>query len=215
MNHQQLILFFLQIGTMLSVALVCGQLMRKIHQPAVLGELLGGIVLGPTVFGLLAPELSAWFFPTEGLVAFSLDAVLKIGMLFFLFVAGLEVKLRGIHQKRGAVAMTSLFGVLLPFGLGFGAVVLWPGWWGTGQVDIFLLALFIGAALSISALPVRSASPRPVPSSASASRSTYGRRSKNWSGSAERRSPISSHTSAPNSWRFSSCPKRKKHVASA
>ena len=154
MNHQDLILFFLQIGVMLAVALLCGQLMRKIRQPAVLGELIGGILLGPTVFGLLAPELSAWLFPIDGAVGMSLDAVLKIGMLFFLFVAGLEVKLSGIHQKGLAVSTTSLFGVLLPFGLGFGAVVLWPDLWGGTATNGFLLALFIGAALSISALPV-------------------------------------------------------------
>jgi len=89
MDHQYLILFFLQIGAMLTVALICGHLMRQIHQPAVLGELIGGIFLGPTVFGLLAPDLSAWLFPAEGLVALSLDAVLKLGMLFFLMVSPL------------------------------------------------------------------------------------------------------------------------------
>ena len=154
MTHQELISFFLQLGLMLSVALACGQLMRKIRQPAVLGELIGGIFLGPTVLGLLAPHLSARLFPTEGMVAFSLDAVLKLGMLFFLFVAGLEVKLRGLHQNGFAVTTTSLFGVLVPFGLGFGAVWLWPAWWGSTAGTDLLLALFIGAALSISALPV-------------------------------------------------------------
>lgn len=156
MNHQGLIAFFLQIGIMLSVALVCGQLMRKIHQPAVLGELIGGIFLGPTVLGLVAPELVTWLFPAEGIVALSLEAVLKIGMLFFLFVAGLEVKLKGIREKGRAVSLTSLFGVLIPFGLGFGAVGWWPDWWGSASTSPngFQLALFIGAALSISALPV-------------------------------------------------------------
>lgn len=139
---------------MLIVALVCGQLMRKIHQPAVLGELLGGIVLGPTIFGLLAPALSARLFATTDEVALGLEAVLNLGMLFFLFVAGLEVKLSGLHQKGFSVAMTSLFGVLVPFGLGFGAVFLRPAWWGATPSDPLLLALIIGAALSISALPV-------------------------------------------------------------
>jgi Kef-type K+ transport system membrane component KefB len=154
MNHHDLIQFFLQIGLMLAVALVCGQLMRRIHQPAVLGELLGGIFLGPTVLGWLAPTLSAQLFPAEGLVALSLDAVLKLGMLFFLFVAGLEVKLGDLRQQGFRVTLTSLFGVLVPFGLGFGTVYLWPAWWGSTQANTFLLALFIGAALSISALPV-------------------------------------------------------------
>ena len=154
MTHQALVNFFLQLGLMLIVALVCGQLMRKIHQPAVLGELLGGIVLGPTVFGLLAPALSARLFVATDEVALGLEAVLNLGMLFFLFVAGLEVKLSGLHQKGFTVATTSLFGVLVPFGLGFGAVFLRPAWWGATPSDPLLLALIIGAALSISALPV-------------------------------------------------------------
>jgi len=154
MTHQELIAFFIQLGLMLTVALLCGQLMRKINQPAVLGELIGGILLGPTVFGLLAPQLSARLLPAEGMVPTSLDVVLKLGMLFFLFVAGLEVKLSGLRQNGLTVTTTSLFGVLVPFGLGFGAVWLWPAWWGSIDDHHLLLALFIGTALSISALPV-------------------------------------------------------------
>lgn len=154
MSHQQFILFFLQIGVMLAVALAGGHLMRKIRQPAVLGELLGGIILGPTVFGLLAPNLSAWLFPPDESISMGLDAVLKLGMLFFLFVAGLEVKLNGIRQNRLSVATTSLFGVAVPFGLGVGAVLWWPHWWGDIEADTIFLAMFMGAALSISALPV-------------------------------------------------------------
>lgn len=154
MTHQELVSFFLQLGIMLVVALLCGQMMRKINQPAVLGELIGGIFLGPTVFGLLMPRLSAQLFPTEGMVATSLDTVLKLGMLFFLFVAGLEVKLKGLRQNGLSVATTSLCGVLIPFALGFGAVWFWPNWWGAAGDDALLLAFFVGAALSISALPV-------------------------------------------------------------
>jgi Kef-type K+ transport system membrane component KefB len=56
MQHHDVIVFALQVGAMLTVALVCGQIMRTLHQPAVLGELLGGILLGPTVLGALAPH---------------------------------------------------------------------------------------------------------------------------------------------------------------
>jgi len=60
MQHHDVIVFALQVGTMLAAALVCGQIMRALRQPAVLGELLGGILLGPTVLGAFTPHAYAW-----------------------------------------------------------------------------------------------------------------------------------------------------------
>jgi Kef-type K+ transport system membrane component KefB len=89
----------------------------------------------------------------DGLVATSLDALLKVGMLFFMFAAGLEVNLVHVRQHRRAIAFTSLAGGAIPFALGFALVRLFPGlrW---PQDSPYLLALFMGTALSISALPV-------------------------------------------------------------
>ena len=66
MIHPDVILFLLQLAVMLAVAVTGGQIMRRFHQPAVLGELIGQILLGPTVLGTLAPGLSAWLFPATG-----------------------------------------------------------------------------------------------------------------------------------------------------
>jgi Kef-type K+ transport system membrane component KefB len=85
MQHHDVIVFALQVGAMLAAALGCGQIMRALRQPAVLGELLGGILLGPTVLGALAPHAYAWLFPATGTTAVGRDAMLKIGMLFFMF----------------------------------------------------------------------------------------------------------------------------------
>lgn len=85
-----LILFFIQVGIMLSIALVFGQIMRRLNQPAVLGELIGGVLLGPTVFGLFALEAYLFLFPAQGASTLGREAIINIGMLFFLFVAGLE-----------------------------------------------------------------------------------------------------------------------------
>lgn len=151
----ELTLFFLQIGVMLAVALFCGQMMRKLRQPAVLGELIGGILLGPTVFGAIFPHYFGMLFPPNAEVAQARGAIISIGMLFFLFVAGLEVNLGQLAQRKWTILSISFFGCLLPFGLGYGAVFLFPVIWGeavpTQQLN---LALFIGTALSISALPV-------------------------------------------------------------
>lgn len=148
-------LFFLQIGLMLSVALLLGQAMRKVHQPAVVGELLGGILIGPTVLGILAPGLFESIFPGAGLSALSRESVIQIGLLFFLFVAGLEVNLSQVVHSGRCVILTGLLGVVVPFAIGFGLVLGWPDL--IGEVSHgrpMLLALFVGTALSISALPI-------------------------------------------------------------
>lgn len=148
-------LFFLQIAVMLGLALLCGQIMRYFNQPAVLGELLGGILLGPTVFGLILPEYYSTLFPGIPEIAQNRTAVIRIGMLFFLFVAGLEVNLSQVRQHQKSVVLVSLLGCLIPFLFGFGAVWLFPAMWGTpNQQQWIVLAAFIGTSLSISALPV-------------------------------------------------------------
>jgi Kef-type K+ transport system membrane component KefB len=154
-GHHDLVLFFLQISVILAVALVFGQVARRLHLSAVLGELIGGILLGPTVFAAIAPQLYVRLFPSAGATTVGRDAVIKLGLLLFLFVAGLEVNLAQVRQRGWGVVWTSLSGIVVPFGLGFGLVLLLPGLW-TPQANsnVLVFALFMGTALSISALPV-------------------------------------------------------------
>jgi Kef-type K+ transport system membrane component KefB len=154
-NPEVIIHFLLQMGVMLAVGLVFGQLMRLIHQPAVLGELLGGIILGPTIFGALFPSLHIQLFPGLPEIVEAREVVIRIGMLFFMFVAGLEVNLEQLGRQKKSILLVSILGCLLPFGLGTGSILLFPGIWqnGSGPLDSNFI-LFIGIALSISALPV-------------------------------------------------------------
>ena len=155
MQHHDVIVFALQIGAMLTAALLCGQIMRALRQPAVLGELLGGIFLGPTVLGTLAPHAYAWLFPATGATTVGRDAMLKIGLLFFMFVAGLEVNPASLHKRGRSIVGASLLGIVLPCGLGVGTVLFMPEVWGApAREHLMLFALFMGVALSISALPV-------------------------------------------------------------
>lgn len=155
MNQHGWVLFFLQLSLMLSMALLGGYVMRKLRQPSVLGELLGGIILGPTIFGMFAPDSYGWLFPNEPAINSAREAVITIGMLFFLFSAGLEVNLTHLHGRIRVIVLTSILGVVIPFGLGYGAVLAFPALWGTPlQTQGFILPVFIGTALSISALPV-------------------------------------------------------------
>ena len=155
MTPEDMIVFFLGIALMLSMALLCGHLASRLNFPAVLGELFGGIILGPTVLGWLSPGLYNWLFPSTGPVFYGRDALIQICMLFFLFVAGLEMNLSLFRRVGTKIAWASLMGIAFPFILGYGIVILYPGLWTEHlQGDIFLFAMFLGTALSISALPV-------------------------------------------------------------
>ncbi len=153
MNPTQIHAFFVQIGVMLVVAWVSGYLMKKMAQPAVLGELIGGILLGPTLLGTVYPDAYTRLFLVDTTVSAGVEALLKLGMLFFMFAAGLEINLAHLRQHKAVIASTSLLGGTIPFALGFGMVMLYPGLWGHHGQPL-LLALFMGTALSISALPV-------------------------------------------------------------
>lgn len=150
-----MVTFFLEIAVMLSVSLLCGQLMSRLSLPAVFGELFGGIILGPTIWGQLSPDTFHWLFPESGAVFQGRDALIQICMLFFLFAAGLEMNLSLAKKKATNIAWASLMGIVIPFLMGFGMVILFPDLWtGHFNTEMLLFAMFMGTALSISALPV-------------------------------------------------------------
>ncbi len=148
--------FALQITSMLAVAIIFGQLMRRFKQPAVLGEMIGGIFLGPTIFGMLAPTLYNWLFNSSASVVVVRDASIKMGMLFFLFIAGLEIDLSDLQRLGKRAALIGLVGTLLPIAAGVALVYLLPApFWGplAGR-HLFAFSLFIGMNLANSANPV-------------------------------------------------------------
>lgn len=154
MSHDESIRFLLQLAVLLSVALILGQSLQRYGFPAVFGEIAGGILLGPTVLGTWAPQLQSWLFPTSGSIAIGREAVVKLGLLSFLFAAGLEMNLTQIRTQRWCVLSTSLMGMLLPFAMGYGMVIWHPSLWAPTGTYQPMLPTFMGTALAISALPV-------------------------------------------------------------
>ena len=156
MTSQDFVKFALQVTTMLAFALAFGQLMRRFKQPAVVGEMFGGIVLGPTIFGWLAPALYGWLFLSSANVTIVRDASIKLGMLFFLFFAGLEVNLSDLRRMGKRAVLIGLIGTLLPIAAGVALVYALPReFWGPVAQDHFVsFALFIGMNLANSANPV-------------------------------------------------------------
>lgn len=156
MTSQDFVKFALQLSVMLGFALLFGQIMRRIKQPAVLGEMIGGIILGPTVLGLLVPELWEWLFKSSAGVAQVRDASIKLGMLFFLFVAGVETNISDLKRLGRSAALIGLAGTLVPIAAGVGLVYALPRdfWGGAVQAHFFAFALFVGMNLANSANPV-------------------------------------------------------------
>jgi Kef-type K+ transport system membrane component KefB len=144
LTASELALLFGALGLLLATARVLGALARALRQPPITGELLAGVVLGPTVLGLALP----------GRGAVVLDGVTSLGAAIFLLVAGLEVATPRPDRQGGIVAATAATGFLVPFAVGY-AVAGWaPERLGYEAGDPVVFALFVGTALSISALPV-------------------------------------------------------------
>jgi len=142
----------LQIGAILLVGRGLGLLFRRIGQPAVVAEILAGILLGPSLLGLLAPGLMAALFPADSMPV--LGMISQLGLVFFMFLIGLEFDVDLLrHQGRASVPI-SASGIVLPFSLGaLLSLPLYPRLAPAG-VPPATFALFMGIAMSITAFPV-------------------------------------------------------------
>ena len=156
MSSPDFVKLALQMATMLAFALLFGEIMRRFKQPSVVGEMFGGIVLGPTILGWLAPSVYDWLFLSSPNVILVRDAATKLGMLFFLFYAGLEVNLSDLKVMGRRAVFIGLIGTLLPIAIGVGLVYALPrSFWGPAVQEHFLaFAVFIGMNLANSANPV-------------------------------------------------------------
>ncbi|HTE05855.1 MAG TPA: cation:proton antiporter, partial [Planctomycetota bacterium] len=155
MNAHDSLMLLLALGLLLLVGRGLGELALRFRQPPILGEILAGILLGPTVLGRLAPAMSASVFPAEGPVAVARHGLAMFAVTLFMFVAGMEVDLSTVWRRGRAALAVSLTGIVVPFAFGLVAALLMPQALGreTGA-DPTVFVLFFATALSISALPV-------------------------------------------------------------
>lgn len=142
----------LQICVILAASRLVGMLFKKIHQPQVIGEMVAGILLGPSLLGWLAPELSAHLFP-EGSLGY-LNALSQVGLVLFMFVIGVSLHPDELKDQGHAAVLTGQVSIVTPFVLGSGlALFLYPRF-SSSDVSFLSFALFMGAAMSITAFPV-------------------------------------------------------------
>ncbi|AKF04223.1 cation:proton antiporter [Sandaracinus amylolyticus] len=154
LEHHALLVLLVQLGILLAAARLLGELARKLGQPAVIGELAAGVLLGPSGIGALAPATHAAVFPHDQAQADLLAVVSWIGVLFLILVTGMETDL-GLVRRQGKTALSvSAAGVIVPFATGFAIAWLVPVDMIGGPDQRLVFALFLAVAMSISAVPV-------------------------------------------------------------
>ena len=149
-----LAILLLQIITIIIVARSFGWIFRKIGQPSVIGEIIAGIFLGPSVVGMYFPHYSALLFPAESLG--NLQFLSQIGLILFMFVIGMELDLKVLKNKANDAVVISHASIVIPFALGMGlSFFIYKDKMFTPKgVDFLSFSLFMGIAMSITAFPV-------------------------------------------------------------
>jgi Kef-type K+ transport system membrane component KefB len=150
--HHPLAILLAQIITIIIVARFFGWVFRKIGQPSVIGEIIAGIVLGPSLLGLYFPEFSMALFPVESLG--NLQFLSQIGLILFMFVIGMELDLKVLQNRAKEAIVISHASIVIPFALGIGLAYFVYYKFAPEGVAFLPFALFMGIAMSITAFPV-------------------------------------------------------------
>ena len=152
--HHDILVLLVQVALLLFTARAFGEIAGRLGQPSVVGEILAGIVLGPSLISGLFPVLGAWIVPEPGLPGHLLEVVSLLGALFLLLITGLETDLALIRQHARTAFGVSLGGIVITFSSGFVLGQLLPDFLLGNPNDRLVFALFVATAMSISAIPV-------------------------------------------------------------
>ncbi|WKZ59807.1 MAG: cation:proton antiporter [Cyclobacteriaceae bacterium] len=154
LTSKEIILLLVQLGVLLACSRFFAELARRVKQPAVLGEIIAGIVLGPTLLGAVAPDFFNSLFPMEGLSRLVLDGLVQLSIVLLLFIAGLEVDLHIVWQQGKKSLVVSFFSLVIPFIVGFLVAYTTPQFFGVAEDDALIFSLFMATVMGMTALPV-------------------------------------------------------------
>ncbi len=147
--------FVAELVLLLLVGRLCGEIMQRLKQPAVIGQLIAGIILGPSIFGAALPGLHDWIFPPDHTQKAMIDGVGQVGILMLLLLTGMETDVALVRRAGKAAFSVSITGIAVPFccGVAFGLFVLPDGMLPSPDHRT-VTALFLGTALSISSIKI-------------------------------------------------------------
>lgn len=147
-------LLILQIALLMAVGRGLGEIMQRIGQPSVMGELLAGIILGPSLFGWIWPEAQHAIFPKTPEQKAMIDGIAQVGILLLLLLTGMETDLKLVRRVGKAAIAISIAGILVPFACGFALGEFLPDALLPDPQARLVASLFMGTALSISSVKI-------------------------------------------------------------
>jgi Kef-type K+ transport system membrane component KefB len=145
-------LLLLQIIVILIVGRIVGWLFNMMKQPSVIGEILAGIILGPSILGYFLPDVSLFLFPRESLA--NINMLSQFGLILFMYTIGMELDLSEVRKKLQASILISHTSMIVPFFLGVLMAYFIYDAYAYRETSFLSFALFIGIAMSITAFPV-------------------------------------------------------------
>src|SRR4051794_3491394 len=156
LSSAEVLHFLIIVSVVLIFARVLGEICRKFKQPVVVGEILAGVIIGPSLLGTAFPNVFKDIFLSEPRAYGAFDGLANLGVILLMFVAGIEVDLKQIRRQGKQAASISIMGIAFPFALGFAAVWFFHDYIFPvgGSTDRIIPSLFFGTALSITALSV-------------------------------------------------------------
>ena len=155
LTGDEILAFLIIVSILLIASRLLGELFRSYKQPAVIGEILAGVILGPSLLGTMYPDAFKAIFTAQENAYRAFDGLAQVGVILFMFIAGFEVDLKQISKHGKQAASISIMGILFPFSVGFATV-----WFFYDEIfskptdNILIPAMFFGTALSITALSV-------------------------------------------------------------
>jgi Kef-type K+ transport system membrane component KefB len=150
--YHPLAILILQIVAIILVSRFFGWLFNKIGQPTVIGEIVAGIVLGPSLLGLFFPEMSFFLFPKESLP--NLQFLSQVGLILFMFVIGMELDIKILRNQAHSAVVISHASIIIPYFLGMVLAYYLYQNYAPDNISFLPFALFMGIAMSITAFPV-------------------------------------------------------------
>ncbi|WSY47635.1 cation:proton antiporter (plasmid) [Embleya sp. NBC_00888] len=154
MTSHQLLVLLLQITVLIACATALGRLAMRCGMPTVVGELMVGVLVGPSVFGALAPGMSHWLWSSKDGQPQLLEPINQFGVLLFVGVAAAHLDVRMLRRRRGTIATIGGSALLIPLTLGITTGYLLPRWLVGPEGNRTTFALLVGVVMAVSAIPV-------------------------------------------------------------
>ena len=152
--HHDILTLMVQLSILLFTARLLGELSQRLGQPTVVGEILAGILLGPSFLSQLIPAVGTWLIPQTPVQGYLLETVSLLGVMFLLIVTGLEIDVDLLRKQARPALGAATGGLILPLAMGFALGLLLPDNLLADTQQRFVFALFLATSMSISAIPV-------------------------------------------------------------